>query len=141
MDRLAVELNRDSSIPMYEQLYAHIKAEITEGRLLFQTKLPSKRKLADVLHISLNTVETAYEQLTAEGYLEVIPRKGYFVMASEDLEYIGAKVHFPYRRINKRIQLLLIFILVRLTQKTFPFNNGENMPKIVCKKTIMNGCC
>ncbi|WP_054705087.1 PLP-dependent aminotransferase family protein [Bacillus sp. JCM 19041] len=88
MEMLWCELNRTSSIPIYEQLYSHIKNEITEGRIDYGTKLPSKRKLADFLKISQNTVESTYEQLTAEGYVEVIPRKGFFVQAYEDLEYI-----------------------------------------------------
>ena len=89
MDMLSCHLNRFDSVPLYEQLYEHIKKEIIEGRLLFQEKLPSKRKLAEFLQISHNTVDTAYNQLTAEGYVEVIPRKGYYVMAYEDLEYIS----------------------------------------------------
>lgn len=129
MDRLAVELNRDSSIPMYEQLYAHIKAEITEGRLLFQTKLPSKRKLADVLHISLNTVETAYEQLTAEGYLEVIPRKGYFVMASEDLEYIGAKSTLPLQTNQQMNSITIDFHPSQIDTENFPFQQWRKYAK------------
>lgn len=85
---LSCHLNRDTDIPLYEQLYMYIKIEIIEGRLLFGSKLPSKRKLADFLRISQNTVETAYDQLISEGYLESLPRKGYFVLASEELEYV-----------------------------------------------------
>lgn len=129
MDRLAVELNRDSSIPMYEQLYAHIKAEITEGRLLFQTKLPSKRRLADVLRISLNTVETAYEQLTAEGYLEVIPRKGYFVMASEDLEYIGAKSTLHLQTNQQTNSITIDFHPSQIDTENFPFQQWRKYAK------------
>ncbi|WP_087972337.1 PLP-dependent aminotransferase family protein [Oceanobacillus rekensis] len=88
MEMLSCHLNRDTDIPLYEQLYKYIKKEIIEGRLSFESKLPSKRKLADFLHISQNTVEAAYDQLIAEGYLESLPRKGYFVLASEDLEYV-----------------------------------------------------
>ncbi|MGJ9457910.1 PLP-dependent aminotransferase family protein [Oceanobacillus sp. CF4.6] len=88
MEMLSCHLNRDKEIPLYEQLYIYIKNEITEGRLPYGSKLPSKRKLAEFLSISQNTVETAYDQLMAEGYLESLPRKGYFIMASGDLEYV-----------------------------------------------------
>ncbi|WP_249870421.1 PLP-dependent aminotransferase family protein [Oceanobacillus saliphilus] len=88
MDMLSCHLNRDAEISLYEQLYIYIKNEITEGRLAYGSKLPSKRKLAEYLSISQNTVETAYDQLIAEGYVESLPRKGYFVMASGDLEYV-----------------------------------------------------
>lgn len=66
MNMLTCDLKRFSDVPLYEQLYSHIKKEIIEGRLPFGAKLPSKRKLAEFLQISQNTVETAYEQLTAE---------------------------------------------------------------------------
>lgn len=88
MDMLSCQLIRSSDIPLYEQLYSYIKKEIIAGRIPYGTKLPSKRKLADFLKISQNTVETAYEQLAAEGYVEAYPRKGYFVMAYEELEYV-----------------------------------------------------
>lgn len=88
MDMLSCHLNRSIDIPLYEQLYLFIKKEITEGRLEYGSKLPSKRKLAEFLKISQNTVETAYDQLTSEGYVEVLPRKGYYVMTHEDLAYV-----------------------------------------------------
>ncbi len=85
---LSCDLDRESETPLYEQLYTYIKTEIMEARIPYQTKLPSKRKLSEFLNISQNTIETAYEQLVAEGYVEGIPRKGYFVLAYEDLEYV-----------------------------------------------------
>ena len=68
-----------SKIPMYEQLYKFIRSEIVNGRINSDVKLPSKRKLAIHLKISTVTVETAYAQLVAEGYLRAIPKSGYFV--------------------------------------------------------------
>lgn len=88
MKMLSCEMNRDSAVPLYEQLYTYIKTEIMNGQIPHNTKLPSKRKLSEFLKVSQNTVETAYEQLVAEGYVEGVPRKGYFVLASEDLEYV-----------------------------------------------------
>ncbi|MFD1170591.1 MocR-like pyridoxine biosynthesis transcription factor PdxR [Oceanobacillus caeni] len=88
MEMLSCHLNRSSKVPLYEQLYNFIKNEIIEGRIEYGAKLPSKRKLSEFLRISQNTVETAYDQLLAEGYVESIPRKGYFVLAYEELEYV-----------------------------------------------------
>ncbi|MDL2280664.1 PLP-dependent aminotransferase family protein [Selenomonadales bacterium OttesenSCG-928-I06] len=65
--------------PLYEQLYKRIKQNIVEGILPQGKKLPSKRKLAEHLQISKNTVENAYAQLIAEGYVETVEKKGYFV--------------------------------------------------------------
>ncbi len=70
-------------MPMYEQLYKFIRAEIESGRLKPNEKLPSKRKLATHLKISTITVQSAYEQLEAEGYLKIIPKSGHFVQPFE----------------------------------------------------------
>ena len=76
------------SVPLYIQLYQYIKEEILNGTIKPGTKLPSKRKLAQYLGISQNTIQTAYEQLCAEGYVESKPRKGMFVIRIDDnLEY------------------------------------------------------
>jgi GntR family transcriptional regulator / MocR family aminotransferase len=73
------KLDTQSNKPLYIQLYLFIKQEVQNGNLPQHTKLPSKRKLAKHLNISQNTIESAYSQLVAEGYIEPISRKGYFV--------------------------------------------------------------
>ncbi|AKN31446.1 GntR family transcriptional regulator [Clostridium carboxidivorans P7] len=70
--------------PLYVQLYEYIKHEIQIGTIKPETKLPSKRKLSTYLGISQNTIQTAYEQLCAEGYVESRPRIGMFVTKIED---------------------------------------------------------
>jgi GntR family transcriptional regulator / MocR family aminotransferase len=79
MLELTPKLDWHSEESLYVQLYNFIKQEMEAGRLTPQTKLPSKRKLAQHLQLSKNTIEAAYEQLVAEGYIEGIPRKGYFI--------------------------------------------------------------
>ena len=66
--------------PLYEQLYRHIRGEIEAGRLKAGTRLPSKRTLATHLKVSVVTVEGAYDQLLAEGYLRSEARRGFFVL-------------------------------------------------------------
>ena len=80
---LTVSLDSRLETPLYEQLYRYIRGEIETGRLAAGEKLPSKRALCAHLKISQNTVETAYEQLTAEGYLTARPRSGYYVQRME----------------------------------------------------------
>lgn len=65
--------------PLYEQLYRLIRRDITSGALRGGERLPSARQLAAHLEISRITVDTAYSQLLAEGYVISAPRRGYFV--------------------------------------------------------------
>ena len=61
-------------------LPAALRADILSGALKPGERLPSKRRLAEHHGISINTVQNAYEQLIAEGYVEAKERKGYFVV-------------------------------------------------------------
>ena len=72
-------LDRSGASPLYEQLYRALKADILSGALPAGSRLPSGRALAEHLGLSRVTVETAYAQLLAEGYLTSRPRAGYFV--------------------------------------------------------------
>ncbi len=73
------ELTHGGKTPLYEQLYRAIRADILTGTLRGGEKLPSKRQLAEHLSVSKITVETAYAQLLAEGYITSRQRAGYFV--------------------------------------------------------------
>ena len=84
MQDLVIEWKEDGT-HLYEQIYQYIRDEIRRGKLLCQEKLPSTRSLADYLQVSRSTVELAYDQLVAEGYLEAVPYKGYFVARVEEL--------------------------------------------------------
>jgi len=65
--------------PLYEYLYNQIKKDITSFKLSADEKLPSKRALAKNLNISIITVENAYSQLIAEGYIYSVPKSGFYV--------------------------------------------------------------
>ena len=64
---------------LYQHLYKCIKNDILQGKLGTGERLPSKRPFAKNLGISVITVENAYEQLIAEGYIYSIPKKGFYV--------------------------------------------------------------
>lgn len=129
MEMLSCHLNRTSDIPLYEQLYVFIKKEITEGRIEFGSKLPSKRKLSDFLKISQITVETAYDQLLAEGYVEVIPRKGYYVLAYEDLEYVQPTEKEPQIIQSEKEEILYHFHPGSIDTRNFPFAKWRKYAK------------
>lgn len=76
---LSYDMAKRGQLPLYEHLYRCIKDDILTGNLAPDDRLPSKRRLAEHLGISLITVEGAYNQLLAEGYIYTLPRKGYYV--------------------------------------------------------------
>jgi GntR family transcriptional regulator/MocR family aminotransferase len=76
---LTPALDIEGQLPIYQQLYLYIKEEIKEGHIPCNMKLPSKRKLSSHLNISQNTVQAAYEQLIAEGYIQAFEKKGFYV--------------------------------------------------------------
>lgn len=87
---LTYELKKAPGVPLYEALYRCIRGDILSGKLAAGEKLPSKRALATHLEISKITVEAAYSQLTAEGYITAREKVGYFVEAVEQVQSTGA---------------------------------------------------
>lgn len=76
---LSFHLDTGSQIPLYEQIYNHVKSYILNGDLRTGEKLPSTRGLATSLGVSRNTVDTAYYQLLAEGFIDTAPKSGFYV--------------------------------------------------------------
>lgn len=79
MMELTISLQTTSKIPLYMQIYHHMKQEIWNGNIKIGSRLPSHRSLSLQLGVSRNTVECAYQQLIAEGYAESKPKRGLFV--------------------------------------------------------------
>ena len=80
---LTYDLDARGELTLYEALYRRIREDILAGRLEAGERLPSKRSLAQHLKVSVITVENAYAQLVAEGYLRPEARRGYFVVRLE----------------------------------------------------------
>lgn len=76
---LTYDLEARGGLSLYEYLYRRIRDDILNGTLAAGERLPSKRALAEHLRISVITVEGAYQQLEAEGYVDARPRLGFFV--------------------------------------------------------------
>lgn len=79
--------------PLYEYLYKQIKKDIKTSKIQPGEKLPSKRALAKHLDISTITVENAYGQLVAEGYIYSIPRSGFYANEIPVLYSEGASLN------------------------------------------------
>ena len=76
---LTYDLEARGGLPLYEYLYRRLRDDILSGALAAGERLPSKRALAEHLRVSVITVEGAYQQLEAEGYVDARPRRGFFV--------------------------------------------------------------
>ncbi len=76
--------DKNSSTPIYIQLYEQIKADIVNGVYAYNTKLPSKRLIAEEMGVSVITVEHTYSLLFEEGYIDSRQRSGYFVIYHPD---------------------------------------------------------
>lgn len=88
---LLVPVDTRDKRPLYEQIYAYIRKEIREGGLRHQERLPSTRVLAENLKVSRSTTQMAYDQLLAEGYIQAVPCRGYFVARMEELVEVDAR--------------------------------------------------
>ncbi len=84
---MEIIISNSSDKPIYEQVSSQIKNKIMNGTLEAGEMLPSMRALAKDLHISVITVQRAYEDLTRDGFIETVSGKGSFV-ASQNKEFI-----------------------------------------------------
>lgn len=96
-----INLNTQSKVPIYEQIYEFIKSEIINGSLGQNAKLPSTRNLASFLQVSRNTIDMAYGQLLSEGYIESIEKKGYYVCQIANIIHSSSK-DTPQSNTNKQ---------------------------------------
>ncbi len=72
-------ISSSTSKPIYEQIYSQIKGMIMSGKLTPGESIPSMRGLAKSLHISVITVQKAYEDLQRDGFIETTVGRGSFV--------------------------------------------------------------
>lgn len=116
--------------PLYEYLYSFIKEDILNGNIKPDEKLPSKRSLARQLKVSLITVETAYNQLSVEGYIRSVEKKGYFVENIAFSPYKkedGEKYSLIIEKENKNIDFPY-GIWNRLSRKIIGKDNISDVP-------------
>lgn len=84
---MEIIISNSTSKPIYEQITSQIKQMIMSGELKSGESIPSMRSLAKSLHISVITVQRAYEDLQKDGFIETTVGRGSFVRA-DNKEYI-----------------------------------------------------
>jgi GntR family transcriptional regulator len=87
---MKIVISNSSPDPIYEQVARQIKAAILSGELREGEALPSIRKLAQDLQISVITTKRAYEELEKEGFIDTVEGKGSFV-AMQNKELLREK--------------------------------------------------
>ena len=76
-----ISLNYRDQRPIYEQVKDGLRHLVVTGAIQTGDKLPSVRALAASLAINPNTIQRAYSELEAEGYIYSVPGKGSFAAA------------------------------------------------------------
>jgi GntR family transcriptional regulator len=87
---MRIIISNSSPDPIYEQIDRQIKAQIISGDLAEGEALPSIRKLAQELQISVITTKRAYDELEHEGFINTVSGKGTFV-AVQNQEFLKEK--------------------------------------------------
>lgn len=77
-----LNINRSDARPVYLQISDGVISEIMQGRIQKGLKMPGSRSLAEVLELNRKTVLQAYDELMAQGWMEIIPTKGTFIKES-----------------------------------------------------------
>ena len=138
MNELMIPLDTKSLTPLYQQIEEYLKQEIQEGRLVAGMRLPSSRALSANLLVSRSTIETAYDQLVAEGYIEPVAYKGYYVCEIEGMYFQKAeytKQNNPEKtEIKQRRKLQKYrydFALNGIAPESFPTHTWKQLAKQV----------
>ena len=81
-----ININYRDPRPIYEQVKDNFRQLIISGALPPDEKMPSVRELAGSLSINPNTIQRAYRELEADGYLISVPGKGSFAAEARPLQ-------------------------------------------------------
>ena len=84
---MEIIISSNSGKPIYEQITSQIKAMIMSGELKTGDAIPSMRALAKAIHVSVITVQKAYEDLQRDGFIETTVGRGSFVSARKHASY------------------------------------------------------
>lgn len=83
-----IVIDNESKVTFYQQIYEQIKEQIISGQIPEGSKLPSTRMLSATLNVSRNTVESAYLQLSSEGYIASKPGSGFFSLGLDNMKIL-----------------------------------------------------
>ncbi len=102
LPRTTILLDPSSALPRYQQLYQGLRAAILDGQLAPGARLPATRALAGELGVSRATVQQAFDQLVAEGYIEGRVGSGSYVARTLPDDYLAAPAPQPAQQAHPR---------------------------------------
>lgn len=125
--------DKESNKPLYIQLYEYIKTEITSGLLKPDSKLPSIREASSTLNLSKTTIENAYSQLVAEGYIDNISKKGYFVCDLSEYNF-----NFEVHKNTFEQHDEIIYVNDGVDKKSFDISTWKRLYNKVISASVSN---
>ena len=118
-------IDKNSKTPLHIQVYEEIKKEIIHN-LKVGDKLQSIRKVATIYNLSKTSVESAYSQLRAEGFIDSYPQKGYFV-TDTNYENFKNETKLPSEKEKSKEEFLYDFHPARLEKESFPLKTWKRI--------------
>lgn len=132
------DISKAGADTLYHFLYSSIREDIVHGNLSPDERLPSKRPFARELGVSVMTVENAYSQLLAEGYIYTKARRGFFVSAIErpTRKNVPPQIAKESRESKEIVQpkkpnIYADFSSTRIETSTFPFSTWAKITRKV----------
>ena len=119
-----VHLDYRDARPIYTQIVDGFREQITAGILQQGERLPSVRELATQLTINPNTIQRAYRELEAQGWMTSVPGKGCFVTGIPARDYGEKPLLEEFDRLTKKL-LALGITPQELTQRVLEGGNGH----------------
>lgn len=139
-----IQLDRGGQCAVYLQIVNAVVKEISQGRLQPGQKLPGSRRMAEILAVNRKTAALAYEELMAQGWIDINPSSGSYVaeslpvtsvkplQKSEPTEPVQPKLNIPY---NLRIQSYS-----PPPANKFIIDDGSPDPRIAPMNSLMKHC-
>lgn len=81
---MKIILSNQSEMPIYEQIKEQVEEQILNGEIPENTVLPSIRKMAAELSVSVITTTRAYRELEEDGFITTVPGKGCIVLPPDN---------------------------------------------------------
>ena len=131
--RLTFSLDRDSKVPVFEQICLTIRQRAISGALAKGSTLPPTRVLATELGVSRSTIVTAYEQLVAEGYLKSLRGSGYTVCALGEVELSGGAKAAQTLPEDEEGEAIVPFEASQPDMRLFPHRQWAKAVSRVCR--------